>query len=67
VTDRLLTTREVADRLGMSTETVLRKWRARVIPGFRLESNVLRFSETEIEEWLRSKHSSGGNGPRGVQ
>lgn len=52
MSDRLLTAREVADWLGVSTETVLRKWRAGVIPGFRLGSNVLRFSERDIAEWL---------------
>jgi excisionase family DNA binding protein len=52
VTDRLLTTREVAAFLGVSPETVLRRWRAGEIPGFRLASNVLRFRESEIETWL---------------
>jgi excisionase family DNA binding protein len=44
----LLTTREVADILGLSSEAVLRRWRAGQIPGFRLGSNVLRFDEAEI-------------------
>jgi excisionase family DNA binding protein len=50
--DRLLTTREVAAFLGVSPETVLRRWRAGKLPGYRLASNVLRFRESEIEEWL---------------
>ncbi len=50
--DRLLTTRDVAERLQLSPETVLRRWRAGEIPGFRLASNVLRFRESEIEAWL---------------
>ena len=50
---RLLTTREVADYLGLSTETVLRRFRRGEIPGgIRLASNVLRFRESEIERWL---------------
>ncbi len=50
---RLLTTREVADYLGMSTESVLRRWRRGEIPGgIRLASNVLRFRESEVEAWL---------------
>ena len=49
---RLLTTREVAEMLGLSPETVLRRWRAGEIPGFRLASNVLRFDADEIDAWL---------------
>jgi excisionase family DNA binding protein len=49
VTDRLLTTRQVADFLGVSAETILRRLRARELPGYRLASNVLRFRESEIE------------------
>lgn len=47
-----MTTREVAAFLGLSSETVLRRYRAGELPGYRLASNVLRFRESEIEEWL---------------
>jgi predicted DNA-binding transcriptional regulator AlpA len=60
VSQRLLTTRDVADLLGLSPEAVLRRWRAGQIPGFRLASNVLRFDEDEIVAWLDSLRS----GPR---
>ena len=50
--DRLFTTREVAAFLGLSPETVLRRYRAGELPGYRLGSNVLRFRESEIEAWL---------------
>jgi excisionase family DNA binding protein len=50
----LLTTREVADLLGLSPEAVLRRWRAGTIPGFRLACNVLRFDAEEIATWLDS-------------
>ena len=50
--ERLLTTREVATFLGVSPETVLRRWRAGELPGYQLASNVLRFRESEIEAWL---------------
>ncbi len=53
---RLLTTREVADRLGLSSATVLRRWRAGELPGYRLGSNVLRFDEGDIESWLGSTY-----------
>jgi excisionase family DNA binding protein len=54
----LLTTRQVADRLGLSPETVLRKWRAGELPGYRLGSNVLRFEAVELEAWLASRRVS---------
>ena len=54
MTGRLLTTREVAEYLGLSTETVLRRWRRGEIPGgIRLASNVLRFRESAIEAMAR--------------
>ena len=52
MSERLLTTREVAEFLGLSPETVLRRYRAGELPGYRLGSNVLRFRESELEAWL---------------
>ncbi len=53
MTGRLLTTRELAEYLGLSAETVLRRWRRGEIPGgVRLASNVLRFREAAIDEWI---------------
>ena len=60
MTDRLLTTRQVADLLGLSTETILRKWRVGELPGYRLGSNVLRFSESTIEAYLAARLVSSG-------
>jgi excisionase family DNA binding protein len=48
----LLTTRDVATLLGLSPATVLRRWRAGELPGYRLASNVLRFDPGEVEAWL---------------
>jgi excisionase family DNA binding protein len=58
--DRLLTTADVAARLGLSTEAVLRRWRAGELPGFRLSTKVLRFRESELNTWLESRRQ----GPR---
>jgi excisionase family DNA binding protein len=55
VNDRLLTTRQVAEWLGFSPETILRRYRAGELPGIRLGSNVLRFRESEVEAWLESR------------
>ena len=48
----LLTTREVAELLGLSTSSVLRRYRNGDLPGYRLGSNVLRFRPSEIEAWI---------------
>ena len=70
VTDRLLTTREVAAFLGVSPETVLRRWRRDELPGYRLASNVLRFRESEVRDWLEMHRAgprvAGGNRPEAV-
>jgi len=52
---RLLTAREVATVLGVSTETVLRWTRRGVLPGFRLPSGQLRFRSEELEAWLAQR------------
>ncbi len=58
MTDRLLTTREVAAYLGLSPETVLRRWRSGELPGYRLETNVVRFRASDVSEWLASRYST---------
>ena len=50
----LLTTRQVAEMLGLSNEAVLRRWRAGDLPGFRLSTKVLRFRESEVLAWLEA-------------
>jgi len=51
-THSLLTTRQVADWLGVSPKTVLRRARAGEIPSFRIGTNALRFNEAEVAAWL---------------
>lgn len=58
----LLTTREVAEMLGLSSEAVLRRWRTGELPGFRLSTKVLRFRESEVLAWLESRR----RGPRSI-
>jgi excisionase family DNA binding protein len=62
LTDRLLTTREVAEILALSPDAVLRRWRAGELPGFRLSSKALRFRESELLAWLEEKRE----GPNGA-
>ena len=50
----LLTPREVGEHLGVSTSTVLRWTREGKLPGFRLPSGQIRYSEDALEEWLAS-------------
>jgi excisionase family DNA binding protein len=58
VTGHLLTTREIAELLRVSTETALRWHRSGKLPGGRrLASNVLRFSEPELEAWIEGTRS----------
>jgi len=60
VADRLLTTRELAAWLGVSPETVLRRWRAGELPGFRIASNALRFDPDEVRDWLEGRRGVRG-------
>jgi excisionase family DNA binding protein len=51
---RLLTTREVSELLGLSTETILRYARRGDLPSIRLSSGAIRFSEEALSEWVRA-------------
>jgi excisionase family DNA binding protein len=55
VNDPLLTTRQVADYLGFSPETVLRRYRAGELVGIRLAANVLRCRESAVEAFLEQR------------
>jgi excisionase family DNA binding protein len=60
---RLLTTREVAYLLGLSPETVLRRYRAGELPGVRLATNVLRFDEAALEAYVAARRGGPSTGP----
>lgn len=51
--DRLLTARELADRLGVNRETVLRWYRRGELPAIKLPGGAIRFRESEIEDRLQ--------------
>jgi excisionase family DNA binding protein len=56
---RLLTAREVAARLGVTAETVLRWTRRGELPAFKLPGGAIRFREGELNDWLEA-HRNGG-------
>jgi excisionase family DNA binding protein len=55
VTGELLTTRAVADQLGVVPETVLVWARQGKIPAFKLPSGALRFRPEELDRWLEER------------
>jgi excisionase family DNA binding protein len=58
VIERLITAREIAERLGVSVETVLRWRRSGKLPaGYRLASGVLRWREDELDRWLEGRRA----------
>jgi excisionase family DNA binding protein len=56
-TDRLLTAREIAERVGVSSETVLRWVRRGEIPAIKLPGGAIRFSAGEFEAWLKARET----------
>ena len=63
MTDRLLTTREVADRLGLAPETVLRWARRGKLPAVYLSSRAIRFREDDLDAWLAAQTNRAHTGP----
>ena len=55
----LLTAREVAGLLGVSTETVLRWTRRGDLPAIRLLGGAIRFREDELDAWLVAQATAG--------
>jgi excisionase family DNA binding protein len=59
ISGRLLTARDVAARLSLSAETVLRWHRRGDLPGVRLSSNVLRFAVEDVEAFVADRYGRG--------
>jgi excisionase family DNA binding protein len=55
----LLTARQVAEALGVSTETVLRWTRRGELPAIRLPGGAIRFREDELDAWLMARATAG--------
>lgn len=62
MSERLHTTREVAELLGVCPDTILRRLAAGKITGYRLASNALRFRDRDIEAYLE-RIREGDEGP----
>jgi excisionase family DNA binding protein len=52
VSERMLTARELAERLGVSTGALLRWTRAGKVPAVKLPSGAVRYRPGELEVWL---------------
>lgn len=55
----LFTAREVAEMLGVSTETVLRWVRAGKLPAVRLPSGQIRFEPDALDAWITERATLG--------
>lgn len=53
----LLTARDLADRLAVSSNTILDWWQQGRLPGFKLHSGAVRFRESEIVAWLEAQRA----------
>ena len=56
--DRLLSPQQVAERLGVSRQTVLRLVRRSELPAIRLSPGLLRVSEDALHEYLSGRRSA---------
>jgi excisionase family DNA binding protein len=65
VSGPLLTARQVADLLGVSSETVLRWTRRGKLPAVRLPGGALRYRPDILERWL-DEHETANDADRGV-
>lgn len=55
----LLTAREVAAQLGVSTGALLRWTRARKVPAVKLPSGAIRYVPEQIDAWLEAQSMAG--------
>jgi excisionase family DNA binding protein len=54
MSDHLLHAYEVAELLGLSTDTILDWFEAGKLPGFKV-GRAVRFRESEIQAWLEAR------------
>jgi excisionase family DNA binding protein len=59
MSERLLTARELAEQLGISTGALLRWTRAGRIPAVKLPSGAIRYAPERINAWLETQATAG--------
>ncbi len=59
MTERLLTTWEVAEMLGYQPSTIQDWAEKRGLPSFRLAGGQLRFRESEVWKWVEAQRKNG--------
>lgn len=57
--ERMLKTKEVAEILGLSRQTVTKMARKKVLPAYRI-GGEWRFRREEVDRWLESRKNEGG-------
>ena len=60
MTERLLSARELADRLGVSTGALLRWTRGGQVPAVKLPSGAVRYVPERIDAWLLERAMADG-------
>lgn len=63
MTGQLLTARDVAVLLSVSTETVLRWTRRGDLPALKLPGGAIRYREDMLEAWLAARTTPGREAP----
>ncbi|MGD0089095.1 MAG: helix-turn-helix domain-containing protein [Planctomycetota bacterium] len=53
----LLSARQLADHIGVSTGTILGWVEQRGLPSIRLSKRTIRFDPVAVEHWLREHHA----------
>lgn len=59
MSERLLTAREVADRLGVSVGALLRWTRRGEVPAVKLPGGAIRYVPEQIDRWLEARSMAG--------
>jgi len=59
MTKELLTAEQVASFLNVSIKTIRNWTSAEILPCFRMNRNLVRYRQSEIESWLAQYHQKG--------
>jgi excisionase family DNA binding protein len=62
MSERLLNAAEVGQLLGVPTTTIWKWHQAGKIPSYKLAGSLVRFRQSEIDDWIESQASDGFTG-----